>query len=188
MQRNYISILAQALVYLLTGTFLYTFIFPETGEPYLAAQIIGGIFIVISFIMLASIFSDRLLTFAEGLDNIFLSGLLIASLPVLVTDIVKNIGKPLSYILIIWLLLLIPALIYRVIRQQIALGRIVGSRRASMMALSALAFIFSIIAATSILLNITFVFNPNLWLAFSVIVISIAFILEFWNGAIIRKK
>lgn len=181
MTHNHISILAQSLVYLLTGTFLYTFVFPQTGDPYLPAQVIGVIFIIISFIMLFSLFSGRLLGMAERLDRIFLVGLLIASITVLVTAIVSNAGKPLSYILIAWLLVLVPALVYRVTRQQIALGRLVGPRRASTMTLSTLSLVFGLIGAISMLLNTTFLCSPNLWLAFGVVAISIAFLLD-WNS------
>lgn len=179
MRHNHISILAQAIVYILTGTFLYTFTFPKTGEPYLLAQVFGGIFIAISFIMLASLFSNRLLSLAERLDRIFLLGLFIASIPVLVADIMSNIGKPLSYILMVWFLILVAALIYRLIRQQIELGKDMGHRKAATVTLLALSFIFSIISASAMLMNTIVFLNSNLWLAFAVVAISAALLLEF---------
>jgi hypothetical protein len=179
MKHNQTFILAQAIVYLLTGTFLYTFVFPQTGEPFLPAQIMGGIFGAVSFFMLASLFSDRLLGIAERLDRIFLLGLFIASIPVLVTDIISNIGKPISYILMAWFLIFVVALIYGVIRQQIELDKEKGHRKAAISTLSALSFVFGVVGASSMLMNITFLLNSNLWLAFAVVIISVAFILDF---------
>ncbi len=176
-------ILTQAFAYLFVGIFLINFTFTETGQPYplvqFISQLFGKIFVGISFLMLISQFSTTLTNWAIRLDRIFLNGLLIASLALLVAEWVKNHGSLLFYIIFIWFLLLLAVVICRAVRQQIALRRLIGNRRASILTLLVFSLIFSLIGALSIIMGITFLWSSNLWLAFGLIAISIASILEF---------
>lgn len=176
-------ILTQAFAYLFVGIFLINFTFTETGQPYplvqFLAQLFGKIFVVVSFLMLISQFSAILTNWVIRLDRIFLNGLLIASLALLVAEWVKNHGSLLFYIIFIWFFLLLAVVIYRAVRQQIALSKLIGNRRASILALLVLSLTFSLIGALSIIIGTTFFWSSNLWLALGLVAISLASIMGF---------
>jgi hypothetical protein len=176
-------ILPQAFAYLFVGIFLINLTFTKTGQPYppvqSVSQIFGIIFIGVSFFMLISQFSPKLTEWAKKLDSIFFSGLLVASLALLVAEWVKNHGSLLFYIIAIWFFLLLAAVIYQTVRQQRALSKLLGNPRASILTLLVFSLTFSLIGTLSIILGTTFLWGANLWLAFGLVAISIASIVEF---------
>lgn len=131
--------------------------------------------------MLISQFSPKLTEWAKELDSIFFSGLLVASLALLVAEWVKNHGSLLFYIIAIWFFLLLAAVIYQTVRQQKELSKLLGNPRASILTLLVFSLTFSLIGTLSIIMGTTFFWGANLWLAFGLVAISIASIMEFWR-------
>lgn len=171
-------ILAQAFAYLFAGIFLLTI--QNVEMPSLLLQIIGYIFLGAAFLLVVAPFCNRFMRWANKLHKILSGGLLFATLALLVSVLVETAGsKFLFLVIVVWFFLLVASLLFSWYRQMRYASQEVGAKVVSIRGLRGLAIILSMLAALLLLLKVTVIGNPVLYLAAGLFAVSLASLLEY---------
>jgi len=171
-------ILAQAFAYLFAGIFLLTI--ENTEMPSLLLHITGYIFLGAAFLLIVAPFCNWLTQWANKLHKMLSGGLLFATLALLVSVLVETAGsKFLFWVIVAWLFLFLAQLLFSGYRQMRCTSQKLGARAVSIRGLRGLAIILSMLAVLLLLLKVTAIGNPVLYLAAGLFAVSLASLLEY---------
>ena len=168
------DILLQAIAYIIGGIFLYTAKVDE--NPILGAQVIGGVFIVFAYFLVTASLFNKLITWARKVDMYLLLGLFIAMVTRLA---IAGVEAPeLYYVIVPFLIYVVGSLLFHIVKQTKELAKNLRGKNAAIRILRVLAFVFSLFAFFMVLMKISLHGGPVLWLALSVVFISISLLLR----------
>lgn len=165
--------LLRAIAYLLGGIFLYTA--KVTGTPVLGAQVFGAVFIAFSFFLVITSFFNKLRAWARTVDLYLFFGLFIATVARLIIAGVESLE--LLYVVVAFLVLTLGTLLFYVFRSTRELASNLGNRGAAIRTLRVLSLIFAFFAFFMVIMQQNLYGGPTLYLALSVVFLSISLLL-----------
>lgn len=171
-------LLSQAIAYLLGGIFLSTA--NATDVVGLVAQIFGGIFIFFAFFLVVTSFVSNLTDWATRMDIWFFLALFFVSMASLIKTALESVECRFFYIVlaIIFLLLVLAALLFQLYKTAISLRKLFGNRVAVVRMLKGLSVVLSLFALAMVIMQVSIMGGPILYLSLGVVCLSVATLLS----------
>lgn len=168
---------AQAFAYLFAAIFFLTFEI-KTSPP-LVLPIFGGIFLGTSFFLIIAPFCKRLMPWASRIDLWLSGGLLFATLTLLIKAVVEaKKSEAMLVIIVAWVIILFAQLVYCRVRDIRYEAQRIGDRPVLIQILPLGSVGLSTLAIVLLLLKVNIMGNPALYLAFALIALALASLLQ----------